>query len=1070
VFRAELTVWVWPGKHRATKLYSSKGGVLVKESPSFLDGLAQTVVRSVSDIARMSVLEDERSAVLLYAIAGNGARKYVLASLKSAERAGWQASRLFPKVADDIPVLVRSAAAFVRPAGRPGYMLIDCDLRGRPLETILDWLFQICPELRLAPIAAFPSGSGFVALEGQAPTPAGWHIVVGIQDASDATRALGILFERCFLIPGAHWAEVSEAGGIIPKAIVDRALRNPVQPHFIQPPVIGPGVIRKAPVPVVLNPDAPGLDTRAAVHDLNPDELARIAAARTLAEISVEGVAMGVRERRAQKKAQEAVDEGRAPDLATALEAARAAVAAEARGILDWGTALHFDRFGWVLPAEIFEYPSKYDGATLADPVEPNYGGVGGRPGRNKAVIRIRGNQAIITTLAHSSGAKGRNFILDADLQAFMAGGFPEGPTDAADPGVGFNGHEPNFRTFSEAELAEKGIKGARGLAQGDAFTHDGLPDFDMDAAVPVLTTRRRTLLALAEQPPREASKGMSVGLLINRALANGAEARAMVYGDANAALAEAIGAATGGDVTTRVDLYTDREPPVSGAFPIVPRSRGCLKPRALKAVQDHAPRSVASLICKTATVECPHFNDCPVIASYLDAQRHSLVQYPAFSARVDLNALINETAGPVGVFMDPRTAVDVVSIPVADFPASGTLREAAIALLDPTKAPREALLAVRPSTLDALDALAKDHGIAATPATPEEDVVLAVERARAARPPDSVAPHIIASVLADFYRGYRDVLVKRNDRRGPVVSFVDAPGLRRAAHHQVAIAFNPMPLEAVDVAAASQAVFRAPSIAIPGAAPQIGPIIQAFDAKADVFDSPAHRVDAAINLGLALQGAGLRAAVITSISTTGARGLEIRSPKDRIGDAIDVAIWADPLTASDIDVARLLKLSGLDAKPFTFENAKVMRWTTRTGKVLAAAGFRPSDDDVFRAWKVAAWRPVLEALSGRRCAVVVLSDVACPLPVHALVGTDDLTLPNAPRGVHLAARLMGLRSGAEVMAAADEIAQRMGVALDEEARHSVRDLTKLSAARLTGTERVVEALSAIMASSAPCS
>jgi hypothetical protein len=1054
MFKAKVTLWRWPGRSRASKSFSVRAGKLEKSSPKFLNGVASTVTVTVGDIARRALEDAPLSAVMLYAVAKEvtAGTKYVLAARDTCERANWYAPNIAPDAPPDTPVLCRSDFAFHRPAGEPGYILIDCDRKGLSLETVLGMLYEVCPELRLAPIVAFPSGSGFVGLEGTEPGPGGWHIVVGVADTGDAERAIGILFERCFLVAGAHWAEVADSGAIIPKAIVDRALRTPTQPHFYQRPTLGAGIIRHAPEPVILNPENPGIDTRVALRDLGPDELARIGAARTLAEIGCEALAVEVRERRAREKAQEALEAGAVTDMATALDEARKAISGELRGMLDWGTKIHFDRFGWISPDEMFEDPERFHKATCADPVEPNYGGIGGRPGRNKAIVHIAQGRAVITSLAHSSGVKGRTFILDPAIHAFSVGDFP-----GADAAEAFGDMSSAFRPIGEPDLTDVGIKGARSLSATEAFMHNGLPDCDLGTASVVFSSRRRSLLALAEDPSFPGPQGLRLKTVIDRSLASGKDVAAIVYGGAGQALADAVAASAGAEVTARVDIYAENK--VAGAFPVIKRSDGCLRKKALKAVQEFAPRSTGSILCKSASTECPHFGECPVILSLVAAQRQALVQFPAYAAGTDPNALLNETAGTVGVFADPRAAVDVVTIPVSDMAAStvDAIRDAGLALLNPTMEPQDALTLLNPD-VNALKGLAKAHGVAAGPSDTEEDITRAVETAKAHNATTPV--HVMAGVLFDYFTGHRDVVVKLDKRLGHLAMFVATPAIKRARHHQVAVAFHPMPVNAVDTHATALAVFQSPALVIPGGAPDIGPVAQCFDAWSGVLPDD-KRVNVALNLAHALKGAGITPAVVTAHGTTGARGIEVRHPLDNIGDP-DLVIWADHLTASDMDVAKLMRMSGEALKPFHARAPKLLRWTTVEGRVLAAAGFRPDVESVYRAWQHAAWAPVITALSGKRAGVLVLSDVPCPWPVHALVGIDDVVVEGTAQSTFLAARILGIKGAVSVSREAPAILERTGDVLRASGVEELKALADKSATRVASYDRAAETINAL--------
>jgi hypothetical protein len=59
---------------------------------------------------------------------------------------------------------------------------------------------------------------------------------------------------------------------------------------------------------------------------------------------------------------------------------------------------LKFDKYGWISVADVMADLPKYDGATLADPLEPYYNG-----GRNVAKFYINNGKLVIHSFAHGS-------------------------------------------------------------------------------------------------------------------------------------------------------------------------------------------------------------------------------------------------------------------------------------------------------------------------------------------------------------------------------------------------------------------------------------------------------------------------------------------------------------------------------------------------------------------------------------------------------------------------------------------------------------------------------------------
>jgi len=210
MFAAQVTYWRWPGKATASKRFFADGGAVGKESPRFQPGLGEVRRASLTALARLSQ-SNEVPAVLLYGVPIMPYERFVLVSRDQAAAMQWRANRLFPKVPPETPVLTRTLDVFTHQPGEPSYMLIDVDRHGLQLQHIIDMLCEACPELRVAPMVAFPSGSGFVHLEGE---PAR-----GTRRQDDR-RAAGELYRVDTADPGARPPVVS---GVLPAA--DRGRR-----------------------------------------------------------------------------------------------------------------------------------------------------------------------------------------------------------------------------------------------------------------------------------------------------------------------------------------------------------------------------------------------------------------------------------------------------------------------------------------------------------------------------------------------------------------------------------------------------------------------------------------------------------------------------------------------------------------------------------------------------------------------------------------------------------------------------------------------------------------------------
>jgi len=241
-------------------------------------------------------------------------------------------------------------------------------------EYWLEVLKEAAPELAFVPMVVASSVSAHIYTEtGEClKGPGGLRAYAFVLDAEDIPRAGQVLHDRLWLA-GYGRFDVSESGTLLDRSCVDALLWLPEHLDFAGAAVLGPGLVQKKPEPVVLNPDAEFLDTRAAFPDLTPEEKKRLAALKQQARVAM----------------REKVEEKKEAWLAKNMKTFRAkhpskteseftAVEKLFRKSLEDGNLcedheIHMFNGSTVTVRDILVEPAKYHDKRCADPVEPGY-------------------------------------------------------------------------------------------------------------------------------------------------------------------------------------------------------------------------------------------------------------------------------------------------------------------------------------------------------------------------------------------------------------------------------------------------------------------------------------------------------------------------------------------------------------------------------------------------------------------------------------------------------------------------------------------------------------------------
>jgi hypothetical protein len=306
---------------------------------------------------------------------------------------------------DGAPTITRTLDNFAFASG-PGWALIDHDTKGTP-AAVADKLAELGgPEgaLRhlipgfdqIARVARASTSSGLAHAETgeQFSGSGGRHDYLLLQDQRDAPRMLKALHRRAWRA-GLGWCMVGTAGQVLERSIVDVSVGSPERLVFEGAPVVvAPLVQDHARRAATASPATAALDSREAIPDPTAAEEAEYQRLVAAERARLKPAAMAE-----QKKwiAREGAKLG--PD------GERIVKAALARRTLSglWSLQFDDDDLGVVTVDAIMADPARYDGETLADPID------GIEYGRGKARLFLNDDGTIIcNSFAHG----GRSFRL----------------------------------------------------------------------------------------------------------------------------------------------------------------------------------------------------------------------------------------------------------------------------------------------------------------------------------------------------------------------------------------------------------------------------------------------------------------------------------------------------------------------------------------------------------------------------------------------------------------------------------------------------------------------------------
>jgi hypothetical protein len=340
-------------------------------------------------------------------------------------------------------------------AGQPALALIDFDAKGMPhhvkariKETGGLWpaLVSVLPALaQVARIERKSTSAGLFRADNGEPLSGsgGVHVYVAVENGADIERFLKTLHKRCWLA-GLGWMMVGSAGQLLDRSVVDRMVGAPERLVFEADPILVDPVAQDKAKRQPSVTEGTILDTAAACPPLTILEGARLRElhAKEAHRLAPEGAkARGIFiDRQSRRLAVEAgID----------IRQARRVIERQCAGVLLPDLALPFDdpEFAGVTVAAVLADPARFEGATLADPLE------GQDYGRCKArIMRRADGTPWINSFAHGRTVYELKFDYRS-AETLMRGG---PPTEVADLFV---------RCVLGGDLGEDEIERLRNLA-----------------------------------------------------------------------------------------------------------------------------------------------------------------------------------------------------------------------------------------------------------------------------------------------------------------------------------------------------------------------------------------------------------------------------------------------------------------------------------------------------------------------------------------------------------------------------------------------------------------------------
>jgi hypothetical protein len=285
-------------------------------------------------------------------------------------------------------------------SGSPALALMDIDVKNMRPEVgnrikeqggLLRALTTILPELATTGRVMRRSTSACISRidTGEEMTRSyGLHVYVLVQDGADIERFLRTLHDRCWL-HGLGWMTVGASGQLLERSLIDRMVYAPERLVFEGAPVLLAPLIQDQRRRRAKAIEGPPLDTVIACPPLRIAETAKLKEMRGKERYRLAPKCEQARRKQAIRIAKR---------IGATIETARRMIERQIEGVLLPDFVLPFDdeEFQGCTVGDVLRDPARFEGATLADPLE------GVAYGRCKAKIMRRADGSVwIHSFAH---------------------------------------------------------------------------------------------------------------------------------------------------------------------------------------------------------------------------------------------------------------------------------------------------------------------------------------------------------------------------------------------------------------------------------------------------------------------------------------------------------------------------------------------------------------------------------------------------------------------------------------------------------------------------------------------
>ncbi len=391
-----------------TKSITLKDGKLVKDGNAckMYSGTVETVT-----VESMQALADLFARLELNQAIGLGTTDYSYCELAQDAR-----QQIVTKQAlDQNPGAIARGAEFFRyEPGQPAPILIDRDGSDGDLMTrarALQMLGEAVPDFDGLGVLVTDSSSSYISTtDGVELSGEGnHHTYLVAKDGADIPRFTEA-FEGHLWLKGYGRPCVTRSGAYLSRTVFDKSVHSPERLVFEAGAKLGPGLVQRRPAPWVR--EGAMFDTRL-LPDLTDAELVTIKRMQAECRASVADDVARVRTVYEGQERAKLVSKGKTAEDAERIVADRVSLS------LNDDDLLYFDRLSDAITVgEVRAKRDEFINATMADPLEPDYGGASGSVVKGKAQLLARPDGELwIKSFAHG----GTNYKLIGELAAEFA-------------------------------------------------------------------------------------------------------------------------------------------------------------------------------------------------------------------------------------------------------------------------------------------------------------------------------------------------------------------------------------------------------------------------------------------------------------------------------------------------------------------------------------------------------------------------------------------------------------------------------------------------------------------------